>query len=187
MQASPCRGPARRAENHAASAHRYRISSWSYGSGQVRACSWQALHPPDSRRESRKLVSSATCITAPCARGVADQFRALSGADMYPASVAAIVMPRARMVFADQVPNQRRVLAGTLLQAGSSDPVSRPLRQTSPCPLPLRRPRDLDGLHRCGRSPVDVTVSHQSPDDARHLVRQRDPHQHRRLARQHSA
>ena len=43
---------------------------------------------------------------------------------MYPASVAAIVMPQARMVFADQLPNQRRVLEGTLLQAGSSDPVS---------------------------------------------------------------
>jgi len=27
-----------------------------------------------------------------------DQFRALSGADIYPACVAAIVMPRARMV-----------------------------------------------------------------------------------------
>lgn len=71
-----------------------------------------------------------------------DQLRALSGADMYPASVAAIVMPPARMVFADQVPNQRRVLDGTLLQAGSSDPVSRPLRQTTPYPLPLRRPLD---------------------------------------------
>ena len=41
-----------------------------------------------------------------------------------------------------QVPNQRRVLDGTLLQAGSSDPVSRPLRHTAPCPPPLRRPRD---------------------------------------------
>ena len=58
---------------------------------------------------------------------------------MYPAFDAAILIPRARMVFADQVPNQRRVLKGTLLQAGSSDPVSRPLRQTSPCPLTLRR------------------------------------------------
>ena len=64
---------------------------------------------------------------------------------MYPASDAAIVMPRARMVFADQVPNQRRVLEGTLLQAGSSDPVSRPLRQTSPCPLSLRRLATVNG------------------------------------------
>lgn len=42
---------------------------------------------------------------------------------MCPASVAAIAMPRARMVFADQAPNQRCVLEGTLLQAGSSNPV----------------------------------------------------------------
>ncbi|MDN3713532.1 hypothetical protein QWZ10_20555 [Paracoccus cavernae] len=46
-----------------------------------------------------------------------EQFRALSGADMYPGSLAAIVMPPARMVFADQVAYQRRVLEGTLLQA----------------------------------------------------------------------
>ncbi len=39
-------------------------------------------------------------------------------------------MPRARMVFADQVPNQRRVLDGTLLHTGCPDPVSRPLRHT---------------------------------------------------------
>jgi len=51
-------------------------------------------------------------------------------------------MSRASMVFADQTPNQRRVLNGTLLRTGSSDPVSRLLRQTAPCPFPLRRPRD---------------------------------------------
>ncbi len=36
-------------------------------------------------------------------------------------------------------PDRSRVLAGTLLHSGSADPVSRPLRQTSPCPLALRR------------------------------------------------
>ena len=87
-----------------------------------------------------------------------DQLRALPGADMYPASVAAIVIPPARMVFADQVPNQRRVLEGTLLQAGSSDPVSRPLRQTAPCPLSLRRPRDRDGLGPIGRFVRRITL-----------------------------
>lgn len=40
------------------------------------------------------------------------------------------------------LPNQRRVLAGSLLQTGSSDPVARQLRQTSPWPRPLRRPRN---------------------------------------------
>jgi hypothetical protein len=39
-------------------------------------------------------------------------------------------MPRARMVFADQTPHQRRVRDGTLLRPGSPDPVSRPLRHT---------------------------------------------------------
>ncbi|OWV37813.1 hypothetical protein CDZ95_27615 [Mameliella alba] len=39
----------------------------------------------------------------PLRKRVLEQSGALSGADMYPASVAAIVMPLARMVFADQV------------------------------------------------------------------------------------
>jgi hypothetical protein len=42
------------------------------------------------------------------------------------------------MVFADQAPNQRCVLDGTLVRTGSPDPVSRLLRQTAPCPLPLQ-------------------------------------------------
>ena len=125
---------------------------------------------------------SATCITASRARGFLDQFRALSGADMYPASVATIVVPRARMVFADQAPNQRRVLEGTLLQAGYSDPVSRPLRQTAPRPLSLRRPRDRDRLCRRDRRLVDAAPGHQGPDNPRHLVGKRHPNQHRRLA-----
>ena len=55
------------------------------------------------KQESVSRPDSATCITAPCARGFLDQFCALSGADMYPASVAAIDMPPARMVFAGRV------------------------------------------------------------------------------------
>ena len=73
------------------------------------------------------------------------------------------------------------------LIATSPDPVSRRLRQTAPCPPSLRRPRDRDGLRRCGRSLVDTTSGHQGPNDACHLVSQRDPHQHWRLARQHTA
>ena len=58
---------------------------------------------PDSRDESPQPIC-ATCITAPCARDIfrAD-FGASSGADMYPASDAAICVPRARMVFEGQV------------------------------------------------------------------------------------
>ena len=58
------------------------------------------------------------------------------------------------------------------------------------CSLPSYAPtssRLTDGLRRRSRSLVDATPGHQSPDDPRHLVRQRDPHQHRRLARQHPA
>lgn len=50
-----------------------------------------------------------------------------------------------------------------------------------------RRPRDRDGLCRRDRRLVDAAPGHQSPDDPRHPVRQRHPHQHRRLARQHPA
>ena len=88
-------------------------------------------------------MSFATYVTAPNARGILEHFLTRRRVLTYVRpQTAASHMPRARMVFADQAPNQRRVLDGTLLQAGSSDPVSRPLRQTSPCPLPLRRPRD---------------------------------------------
>ncbi len=46
----------------------------------------------------------ATCITAPCTRGnFGADFGAAPGADMYPASVAALVMPRARMMFEGRV------------------------------------------------------------------------------------
>ena len=83
----------------------------------------------------------ATCVTAPSARG---NFRAdlgaSSGADMCPASDAAIHAAGPYGVRRSG-PNQRRVLKGTLLHTGFPDPVSRPLRHTTPCPLSLRRPR----------------------------------------------
>ncbi len=108
---------------------------------------WPDIHILDlSRRCSSPQphgYGSATYVTAPSARGILKHFltrcRVLTYVRPHDATSQ---MPRARMVFADQAPNQRRVLGGTLLQAGSSDPVSRPLHQTSPCPLPLRRPRD---------------------------------------------
>ena len=62
------------------------------------------------------------------------------------------------------------------------------VRQTALCPLTHRRSRDrrLIGLPRsetAGRRPR----GHQDRDDPRHLVCQRHPHQHRRLAHQHPA
>lgn len=104
---------------------------------------------PDGHRKLRRALGRhreryATYVTAPSASGILKHFltrcRVLTYVRPHDATSQ---MPRARMLFADQAPNQRRVLGGTLLQAGSSDPVSRSLRQTSPCPLPLRRPRDL--------------------------------------------
>ena len=109
------------------------------GTAEIVRVAWPQL----GKGKSASGGSYATCITAPRARGIfRSWFWRVIGSDMYPASLAAISVPRARMVFADQAPNQCRVLEGTLLQAGFSDTVSRPLRQTSPCPLSLRRPRD---------------------------------------------
>ena len=57
----------------------------------------------DSQDES-PLAICATCVTAPCARGIfGAAFGASSGADMCPAFDAAIFMPRARMVFEGRV------------------------------------------------------------------------------------
>ena len=86
--------------------------------------------------------NNATCITASCARG---NFGAVggasSGADMYPAFDAAIYMPRARMVFEDQVQISPACSVACVAYR-MPDPVSRLLRQTAPCPLVLRRSRD---------------------------------------------
>lgn len=93
-----------------------------------------------------------------------DQFRALSGADMSPASVAAIVVLRAPMVFADQVPDQRRVLEGTLLQAVPLIPSHgrcAKSRLALFCSDVLAAATDLQ---RRGQSSVDISASHRSPD-----------------------
>ena len=84
-------------------------------------------------------------------------------------------------------PNQSRVLDGTCCTTGFPDPVSRPFRQTSPRPLPLRRLAAFDDLHRRCRSLVNTTAGHQGPYDPRHLVCQCDPHQHSWLTADHVA
>ena len=66
-------------------------------------------------------------------------------------------------------------------------PSHRPLRHPSPSTfLRLQRPHSRARLHARGRSSIDPTPGHQAPDDTRHLVSQRYPHQHRRLAGQHA-
>lgn len=77
----------------------------------------------------------------PLRKRVLEQSGALSGADMYPASVAAIVMPLARMVFADQVQIKAACSKALCCTLGLLIP-SHDRCQTSPCPLPLRRSRD---------------------------------------------
>jgi hypothetical protein len=106
---------------------------------------------------------------------------------MYPASVRP---PSCRgPVWCSRIGSRSKPRAqGTLLHTGSPDPVSRRLRQTTPCPLVLRRPRDRRRLTPPWPEPCRRHLSgHQGPDDPRHLVRQRHPHQHWWLARQHAA
>ena len=57
------------------------------------------------------------------------------------------------------------------------------------CSLPSFAPthsRPTVVLCRRNRRLIDTAPVHQGPDDPRHLVRKCHPHQHRRLARQHS-
>lgn len=61
---------------------------------------------------------------------------------MHPASTAAIYVLRARMVFEDQI-QISPACSMARVAYWISDPVSRLLRQTALCPLPLRRSRDL--------------------------------------------
>ena len=86
----------------------------------------------------------ATCVMAPSARRIfrAD-FGASSGPDMCPASNCGLTVAAGPYGVRRSGPDLSRVLEGTLLHTGSPDPVSRLLRQPAPCPLPLRRPRDL--------------------------------------------
>ena len=161
------------------------LSIASTRSAQPRSSAW-----PEHRRERATHTSgrrSATCVTAASARGILKlilaRCRVLTCVRPHDATR---YMPQGPYGVRGSGPNQRRVLNGTLLQAGSCDPVSRPLRQTAPCPSYAPTPSRLTlGLRRCSRSSVVLALHHQGPDNARHLVGQCHSHQHRRLARQH--
>ena len=106
---------------------------------------------------------------------------------MYPASDAAVVVPRARMVFEDRIQIKAacsEALCCTLVFPIPSHDYCAKLLVPSYAPTSSRL---TNALRRRSRSLVDATPDHQGPDDPRHLVGQRDPHQHRRLARQHPA
>lgn len=123
----------------------------------------------------------------PLQKGLEAFSDALSAADMYPASDAAIVTPRARMVFADEAPNQRRVIDGTLLQAGSSDPVTRPLRPNvslrSAAPT-FSRPRRLMPLRPepCTCTPAPLAPAWAACASASPTARRRIEPRHGRVA-----
>ena len=96
---------------------------------------------------------------------------------------AALQLPRARMVFADQVQIKaacsKALCCGLVFPIPSHDRCAKLL-------LALFRSdasRLTVGLCRRSRSPVIFALDHQRPDNARHLVGQRDADQHRRFAR----
>ena len=106
---------------------------------------------------------------------------------MYPASDAALIMPRARMVVEDRVQIKAACSEALCCRLGL------PIPSHDCCAMPLLalsrvlRLATADDLRRRDRSPVDATAGYQGPDDPRHLVGQRRPHQHRWLAREHPA
>ena len=93
---------------------------------------------------------------------------ALSGADICPASLCGLTDAAGPYGVRRSGPIQRRVLEGTLLHTGFPNPVSRPLRHATPCPLSLRRLAVVSVLCRRDRSPVCFTCLHQRPNDPSH-------------------
>ena len=85
--ARPSPDPPRSAASPAGAGRRCRLTSSSHGGGQrgLRHPDRPILPEPPAR--SLRRQGSATCITAPCARGIFEAWSdAPSGADMYPAS-----------------------------------------------------------------------------------------------------
>jgi hypothetical protein len=121
--------------------------------------------PGDARRIFgliRRVVRAAMCAV----RDVANRLRARKGARR-------------------SGPNQSQVLAALV------DKLSR-FRLVDHCAISLLRSSHAQQSHsrerlcRRGWSLVNPASRHESPDDASHLVGQRHPHQHRRLARYHT-
>ena len=120
-------------------------------------------------------------------RNLQERCSAWSGADMCSAFAAARSMPRARMGVRGSGPTQSRALEARC------HVLVFPIPSLDRCAIPLLRPshpstasRSWWRLGRHDRSSIHLTLGQQSPDDPGHLVGQRDPHQHRRLAGQHA-
>jgi hypothetical protein len=156
---------------------------------QIRQPSSTASPPSDHRSPSAQDRSvqgkgysglhpiCTTCVTAPCARGIfRAAFGASPGADMCPASVAAIFTPRTRMVFEGEASNATgsREMPNGQIKATCSVALCCTLVLPSPshdcCAkllLALFRSDVLataDDLRR-GRRPVDAALGHLGPDD----------------------
>ena len=93
------------------------------------------------------VEKGASSVTAPSARGILKlilaRCRVLTCVRPHDAARS---MPQGPYGVRRSGPDQSRVLIGTLLHTGFPDLVSQLLRQTAPCPPPLRRPRDLRRL-----------------------------------------
>jgi hypothetical protein len=114
------------------------------------------------------------------------RYSAQSGADMCAASGTAH-MPRAWMGVRGSGPIQCHALEAPCHGLVFPIPSHRLMRHTSPLTfLHPQQPRRRERL--CGRdwSLINPTLGHQGPDDASHLVGQRHPDQHWRLAGQHA-
>jgi hypothetical protein len=114
------------------------------------------------------------------------RYSAQSGADMCAASGTAH-MPRAWMGVRGSGPIQCHALEAPCHGLVFPIPSHRLMRHTSPLTfLHPQQPRRRERL--CGRdwSLINPTLGHQRPDDASHLVGERHPDQHWRLAGQHA-
>lgn len=108
---------------------------------------------------------------------------------MYPASYAARYMPPTRMEFAHRIQNNlvRSWRLSMIWFFRSFSVIVGPLRHTFRLTF-LRRRQSHDPICLGGsgdRSWVNSAMGEQRPNNTRHFVGQRHPHQHRRLAAQH--
>src|ERR1700747_302244 len=93
------------------------------------------------------------------------KWRVRWGADICPATDAAVHLPRARMGVREPGPNQSRVLEGTRCKTGFLVPSLDPLRHTSPSDrlTPPTTPRSRASLRRRDRSSVGPSLGQQRP------------------------
>ena len=118
-----------------------------------------------------------------CKKNLFKERRAWSGADMCPASDAAVTCRRPVWEFAERVQLNLACSKHISMIWFSRSRLFDRSAILSVRPSHTWVVRSRSGLSRCLRwRPVNTAPSHQRPDDARHLVGQGDDHQHGRLA-----